>query len=90
MKTRLIQLLNEGGESWDYELIDKLLAEYGKSGDYWKWMVRFWMVELSCGGIFNIVKAEADDGSHFAKGKVLYRYDISDFGKARIEELLEA
>lgn len=90
MKSRLVQLLYQQKEAWDYELIGKLLPEYGKNSDYWKWMARFWMTELSCGGIFSIVDAKADDGSRFAKGKVLYRYSISDFGKSRVEELLEA
>ncbi|OPY19618.1 MAG: hypothetical protein A4E24_01563 [Methanomethylovorans sp. PtaU1.Bin093] len=90
MKSRLAQILYEQKEAWDYELISKLLSEYGKSGDYWKWMARFWMAEFSCGGIFNIVDVAADDGKHFAKGKVLYRYNLTDFGKARINELLGA
>lgn len=90
MKSRLVQILYEQKEAWDYELIANLLAEYKKSGDYWNWMTRFWMVELSCGGIFNIVDVAADDGKHFAKGKVLYRYNLSDFGKSRVEELLGA
>ncbi|WP_440951470.1 hypothetical protein [Methanococcoides sp. FTZ1] len=90
MKTRLVQILYETGEGWDYELISKLLAEYGKSGDYWKWMARFWMTELTAGGIFTVKDVAADDGSHFASGKVLYQYEMSDFGKARVKELLEA
>lgn len=90
MKSRLVQLLSEENMAWDYELITTLLAEYGKSGDYWKWMARFWMAELSCGGIFNIEEVDADDGKRFAKGKVLYKYSLTDFGKARVEELLEA
>ncbi|WP_406655822.1 hypothetical protein V7O62_08400 [Methanolobus sp. ZRKC2] len=90
MKSRLVQILSEQKEAWDYELVTKLLAEYGKSGDYWKWMARFWMAELSCGGIFNIVDIAADDGKHFESGKVLYRYNLTDFGKARVSELLEA
>jgi hypothetical protein len=90
MKSRLVQILSEQKEAWDYELITKLLAEYGKSGDYWKWMARFWMAELSCGGIFSIVDVAADDGKRFEKGKVLYRYSLTDFGQARVNELLGA
>ncbi|MEL4305260.1 hypothetical protein [Methanococcoides sp. LMO-2] len=90
MKSRLIQLLYEKGEAWDFELTNSLLIEYGKSGDYWKWMARFWMTELAAGGILNIVDVEADDGSHFANDKVLYRYNLTDFGKSRVEEVLGA
>lgn len=51
-------------------------------------MARFWMAELSCGGIFSIVDVAADDGKRFEKGKVLYRYSLTDFGQARVNELL--
>jgi hypothetical protein len=48
------------------------------------------MAELSCGGIFSIVDVAADDGKRFARGKVLYRYSLTDFGQTRVNELLGA
>lgn len=89
MKSRLLQLLYEKkDEAWDYELVSQVLEEYGKSNKRWRWTVRFWTAELVSSGLFHVTEVAVDDGTHFGKGKVLYRFKISEEGKSRALEYL--
>jgi hypothetical protein len=87
MKTALVKLLYDKGEAWDYELVAELQKIYGKSSEYWKWVIRFWTIELTSSSIFKVIDSAEDDGSHFAKGKVIYRLTTSSLGKERVESL---
>jgi hypothetical protein len=88
MKTRLVKMLYDRGEAWDYELVDDLKNLYGKSGKYWTWVIRYWTMELSSSSIFKTIDAKIDDGSHFKEGKVVYKLGMSSLGKKRVEEVL--
>ncbi|WP_406655639.1 hypothetical protein V7O62_07545 [Methanolobus sp. ZRKC2] len=85
MKPRLMQILREKQEAWDYVLSDALLSEYGKSGDYWKLVIRFWMTELATGGLFEIIDAKADEDKYYSDDKIVYKYSLSDYGIDTLE-----
>ncbi|WP_440952289.1 hypothetical protein [Methanococcoides sp. FTZ1] len=87
MKTALVKLLYDKGEAWDYELVAEIQKIYGKSSDYWKWVIRFWTIELTSSNIFKAIDSAEDDGRHFAKEKVIYKLTTSNLGKERIESL---
>lgn len=89
MKTALVKLLHDKGEAWDYELVQEIQKRYGKTTDYWKWVIRFWTIELSSSNIFKVIDSRLDDGSHFENGKVLYKLAMTRLGKERIESLLD-
>ena len=55
MKTALVKLLHDKGEAWDYELVQEIHKRYGKTTDYWKWVIRFWTIELSSSNIFKVM-----------------------------------
>lgn len=79
----------ENGPQWDYEAVDKLMSDENRNDAYFRWTARFWLMEMSGGGILDIVEEGIDDGSHFAEGKLLCRYQLTDYGKMRIADLLE-
>jgi len=88
MKSILLTYLQDGKEYWDYELVDRLMAETGNNSDYWKWQFRFWLMEfLGCGLVVDVDYAE-DDGSKFKTGNVLSRYKITELGLQRINTML--
>ncbi|MDD3043055.1 MAG: hypothetical protein PHW56_08975 [Methanosarcinaceae archaeon] len=88
MKTRLVKLLYDKGEAWDYELVEEIKRVSGKNTEYWTWVIRYWVMELENSNIFKSIEADIDDGSHFAKDKVLYKVKMTKLGKERIESLL--
>ncbi len=86
-KSRLLKYF-EGGPLWDYEAVNRLASEEGRNDAYFKWTARFWLMEMSGGGIMDIVEEGIDDGSHFAEGKLLSKYKLTEYGKKRIHDLL--
>ena len=89
MKSELLIKIQKEGPCWDYDLVDSLLKEEGKTGDYWKFQFRFWLMEFLGVGLIKDVEYAPDDGSHFSEGNVLMKYEITDLGLQRIHEMLE-
>jgi len=88
MKSMLVKMLYEKGEAWDYELVQEVQEKSGKTTDYWKWVIRFWTIELAASNLFKVLEASIDDGSHFGVDKVLYKFQMTSLGKERAESLL--
>ena len=89
MKSLLLYFFKDQAEHWDYEMVDKLMAETGKNSDYWKWQFRFWLMEFMGCGLIQDVAYAADDGTHFKDGNVLSKYKITELGLQRIDTMLE-
>jgi hypothetical protein len=87
IKCRVLQLLDEKGAMWDYELWETISKEYGISGDYWKSQVKLLLIELASGGLTSSVEQKVDDGTYFGEGAVLYKYQIEDFGRERAQQV---
>ena len=87
MKCRVLQLLAEKGPMLDYEIWGILSREYGISGEYWKGVVKLLLIELASGGLTSSIEHSLDDGSHFGKDVVLYKYQIEDFGRLRARQV---
>lgn len=88
-KSALLKMFKDEGEMWDYEAVEKIQQMYSVPGDYWKFTLRFYMMELSGGGMLEVCREEIDDGSHFKSDTIVCRYRITDFGAMRVETLLE-
>lgn len=89
MKSELLTYLKGGEAQWDYDLVERLMKQESKTSDYWKFQFRFWLMEfLGCGLITDVDHA-ADDGSKFAEGNVLLKYQITPLGEERIRTMLE-
>ena len=77
----LIAICKSGG-IWDQKLIDKSLTEYDESGDFREKSVRIALDELAAAGLIKRTenKLETING----KAKLLFKYQISDFGISRM------
>lgn len=89
MKSALLKSFKDKGPMWDYEAVDSILDEYGCKTDYYRFVLRFSLMELAGGGLLESVEEELDDGSHFKSDSVVTKYKITDFGLMRVESLLE-
>ena len=89
MKSLMLTYFKDGNEIWDYEMVNRMMREFGKTSEYWKFQYRFWLMEfLGCGLIVDVDYAE-DDGSKFKTGNILSKYKITPLGLQRIESMLE-
>lgn len=74
--------LSKVANMWDYQLIKKTLIEYDESGDFREKTIHIALDELSAAGLIKRVdeKQETING----KLKLLFNYQLSDFGISRM------
>lgn len=89
LKSELLKSFEDKHEQWEYDAIGDLMTENSLSSDYWKYNARFWLMELQSCGLVEPCEQEVDDGSHFAKGRILTKYRVTQGGLDRIEGMLE-
>jgi hypothetical protein len=87
VKGRLLQMLEEDGPHYDYELAERLAGEYDEQAtDYWHNDTRLTLADLSSGGL--VYPIEEDDRIDlertFGVEKLVRRYALSDFGRERM------
>ena len=87
MKGFILRLLDENKDGlWDYEIAQKVLAEYRHSGDYWCGEVRATLTDLFSGALLEEIEDRLDDGEYFGAGKVLVKFKLTPFGRRRMIE----
>lgn len=86
VKGRILQHLNEFPSLWDYQIADLISKEYGLSGDYWKGTVRVTLADLYSCGLVESIEEAIDDGTHFGCDKLLFRFQLTGFGKSRMQD----
>ena len=85
IKGRLLQLLAERGPQWDYELFEQLAREYPEvEGEYWYDTIRLKLADLYSSGITREVEEALDPGKSFGNEKILFKFDLTDFGRERM------
>lgn len=85
IKGRMLQLLDELGPQWDYELFEKIAAEYPEvDGEYWYDTIRLKLADLYSSGITTQVEEALDATKSFGNEKVLFRFALTDFGRERM------
>ncbi|MBW3592975.1 MAG: hypothetical protein KY396_04710 [Actinobacteria bacterium] len=85
IKGRMLQLLDELGPQWDYELFEKIAAEYPEvDGEYWYDTIRLELADLYSSGITTQVDEALDAAKSFGNEKVLFRFALTDFGRERM------
>ncbi len=89
MKSALLKLYKDKGPMWNYEAVDTITKEYGCQTEYYRLVLRFSLMEMAGGGLLDTIDEEVDDGSHFKPDSVVVKYAITDFGRMRVETLLE-
>lgn len=78
----LLIAISKSSGIWDYQLIEKVFAEYDESGDFREKTLRIALDELAAAGLIKRVenKLETIQG----KVKLHFKYRISDFGITRM------
>jgi hypothetical protein len=85
IKGRILQLLDERGPLWDYEIFEALAAEYPEvDGQYWYDTIRLKLADLYSSGITTEVEEALDASKSFGTEKILFRFDLTDFGRERM------
>ncbi len=85
IKGRILQLLEERGALWDYELFELLAAEYPEvGGQYWYDTIRLMLADLYSSGLTKSVEETLDPGKSFGVEKILFRFELTGFGRERM------
>jgi len=92
IKGYMLQLLAGQGAMWDYEVAEQVMSAYGLSGDYWYGTVRLTLTDLYSGGLIWEIDATIDPEKSLGVEKILFRYELNEFGRARMTQsgLMEA
>ncbi len=85
IKGRILQLLAERGPLWDYEIFEAIAGEYPEvDGEYWYDTIRLKLADLYSSGITTEVDEALDADRSFGNEKILFRFDLTDFGRERM------
>ena len=91
IKGRILQIIHEHTEGksfkgiWDYEIARQILKEYGLAGGYAMEM-RVTLTDLFSGALIETIEEKLDKGEHFGKGKILFKFSLTNFGRDRIAD----
>jgi len=83
IKFRILEILLDGKERWNYEIVSKIQEEYNMQGDYNRDSINFDIIELASGGMLKDVEQKVDEKGIYKKDFLLHKYVITDFGKVR-------
>jgi len=85
IKGRILQLLEERGPLWDYEIFESLAAEYPEvGGQYWYDTIRLVLADLYSSGLTTSVEEKLDPGKSFGVEKIIFRFELTGFGRERM------
>lgn len=78
----LLVAISKSGGIWDQQLIKKVFSEFNESGDFREKTLRIALDELAAAGLIKRIenKLETING----KAKLLFKYQVSDFGITRM------
>ncbi|KKH95337.1 hypothetical protein EO95_15595 [Methanosarcina sp. 1.H.T.1A.1] len=83
IKFRILEILLDGKERWNYEIVSKIQDEYDMRSNFHRDSINFDILELASGGMLKDVEQKVDEDGIYKKGFLLHRYVITDFGKSR-------
>jgi hypothetical protein len=85
IKGRILQLFEERGPLWDYEVFELVAAEYGEvEGQYWYDTLRLVLADLYSSGLTTSIEETLDPGKSFGVEKILFRFELTAFGRERM------
>jgi hypothetical protein len=80
----LLVSLSKVESMWDQTLIEQTFKEYGSAGEYAENTIRIALDELAAGGLINRLEEKLE--IHNGKQKLFFKYQLSDFGKTRMQD----
>jgi len=83
IKFRILEILLDGKEHWNYEIVSKIQEEYGMNSAYGRDSINFDIIELASGGMLKDVEQKIDEEGIYKKEFLLHKYVITDFGRSR-------
>ena len=87
MKGFILQLFEAAPDGlWDYEVMERVLDEYGHEGRYWRGEVRVTLTDLYSSAIIEEIEDGLDDGRYFGKGRVLVKFRLTPNGRRRMAD----
>jgi len=88
IKFRIIELLMDDGELWNYEIIDTVTKENNQTSTFQRNDLNFDCIEVAASGFIEAIDSAVDeDGSKLGKDRLLTKYKITDLGKAEYKWL---
>ncbi len=83
IKFRILEILLDGKEYWNYEIVSKIQKEYSMNNAYGRDSINFDIIELASGGMLKDLEQKVDEEGIYKKDFLLHKYVITDFGKSR-------
>ena len=80
----LLVSLSKVDSMWDHTLIEQTFTEYGSAGEYAENTIRIALDELAAGGLISRLEEKLE--VHNGKQKLFFKYQLSDFGKTRMQD----
>ena len=86
IKGQLLEAIAHKGQAWDYELADGVMSRLGLAGEYWYGTVRLTLTDLFSGGLISECGTDVDPTKSGGVEKVLFRFQLTDFGRTRMSQ----
>ncbi len=87
IKGRILQILHEQGELWDYEVFERIAAEYPEvQGEYWYGTIRLNLADLFSSGLTRETDQAVDPARSYGQEKILLKFAVTNFGVERMRE----
>lgn len=83
IKFRILELLLDGKEYWNYEIVSQIQEEYGMNNTYGRDSINFDIIELASGGMLKDLEQKVDEKGIYKKDFLLHKYVITDFDRTR-------
>lgn len=82
LKIQILQLISINGPIWDFEVANMLSEQITnlKKRRRYRNRIRTYMIEACLSGVLINMEDETDEAGHFQKGKLLSKYQITQFG----------
>lgn len=87
IKFRLMELFEEEGPMWNYEVILRVMEEYNMHSQYQQQMVNYDLIEMVSAGFLTEEESVVDTEGRFHKDHLLMRYQITNLGIETVDGL---
>lgn len=85
-KVRLLEIMQDGKERWNYEIVQQAQEDYGMNSDSGRDTLNFEIIELAAIAFLKEVDIKVDEEGIYKKDFLLHKYVITDDGKARLSD----